>query len=216
MAHRPSVPADLDHPRRLWARAATLAMLAAVGIDGDEYQLLGDGELRCDHAGGSYWWRLTLPQGGDARAVFRGHDADGSHGHLRRTPVDFLAGGPRWLPWEELREEQNGLTLGFVYWWQDGSWGRAPYPEDLVDDGLELSAGWVSGDGALTEQLWEAADEGENVDGALAAFLDRAQARTVDAEAVRALLASFSPAEPPKPQAVDAALEVAARAALTP
>jgi len=35
--HRPSVPEDLDHPERLWARAATLAVVAAAVDDGDEF-----------------------------------------------------------------------------------------------------------------------------------------------------------------------------------
>ncbi|WP_147450917.1 hypothetical protein [Streptomyces hoynatensis] len=210
--HRPSVPGDLGDPPDLWVRAATLAMLAAVGIDGDEYELSED-RLRCDNAGGSYWWRLTLH--GEGRAVFCGQDADGSHGHLREEPVDFLAGGPDWLPLAELRAEQHKGLLGYAYWWEGGAWHRAPYPEDLADDGLELSAGWVIADEEVTEQLWEAVEGGRNAGEAVAAFLGRARARTVDAKAVAALLGAFSPAEPPKPQEVATALEFATRAALT-
>jgi len=54
--HRPSVPEDLDHPERLWARAATLAVVAAGADDGDEYSW-GRNGLQCWNDGGSYWWR---------------------------------------------------------------------------------------------------------------------------------------------------------------
>ncbi|RKN08613.1 hypothetical protein [Streptomyces radicis] len=212
MAHRPSVPGDLDHPRRLWARAATLGLLATAGFDGDAYQLRAGG-LRCDGAGGTHWWRLTRHPGG--RTVFRGQDVDGSHGHLRRVPVDFLAGGPDWLPWPELRSEQEGCALGYVYWWQDGGWGRAPYPDDLVDDGLEPAAGWVGDDGRLVDQLGEAAGRGPDLSAAVFAFLDRAEGRTVDERAVTTLLGACTAPERPDPAMVAVALDFAARAALT-
>ncbi|ONK13723.1 hypothetical protein [Streptomyces sp. MP131-18] len=219
MVHKPSVPKDLDHPRRLWARATALGMLATAGLEGDDYRLAA-GRLRCDSQGGSYWWRMSLH--GAGRAVFCGQDADGSHGHLRRVPVDFLAGGPGWLPWRDLRAEQDDCALGYVYWWHDGAWARAPYPDDLVDDGLGLSAAWVGDDAELVlllseaAEAAEAAEAGAQVSGALVAFLDRAEEATVDGAAVRALLGAFTPTEPPKPQAVESALDFAARAALTP
>ncbi|UCM88567.1 hypothetical protein [Streptomyces marincola] len=220
MVHRPSVPGDLDHPRRLWARAAALGMLASADLTDGTYRL-GPGRLRCESAGGSFWWRMSLHDAG--RAVFCGQDADGSHGHLRRVPVDLLAGGPAWLPWQELRREQEDCALGYVYWWQDGAWARAPYPEDLVDDGLALSAAWVRDDAELVLPLAEAAGGGAEgaghpvaLDGAVVGFLDRAESGTVDRAAVRALLGAFSPDGPAEPRAVEAAHAFAVRAALTP
>ncbi|MFR9726167.1 hypothetical protein ACL02R_22785 [Streptomyces sp. MS19] len=207
--HRPGVPGDLSGPRRLWARAATLGLLATVGIGRDTYEATAD-RLHCADPGGSYWWTLTLH--GDGRAVFRGQDADGSQGHLRAEPVDLLATAPAWLPLDELRPRQAARELGYVYWSDGASWSRAPYPDDLADDGLELSAGWVGDDDEVAEELWDAAGGGDEMADAVVAFLDRAEARTVDADAIRALLAACSPKEPPS---VDAALAFAARADLT-
>lgn len=182
--HRPSLPGDLLPPDRLWARAVLLHLCGrGVRLDGNE--------VWCpDGGGGSWWWTLGRLPGG--RAYFWGQDSDGSHGHLRDDPVDFLAGGPEWLPWEELRHEAAGMTIGYLYWWQDGAWARAPYPDDLQDDGLAMSARWAGGDpeGVLDEipAFGAPAD-------ALAAFLARLDAGTVDEAAVRALAAALRDAE---------------------
>ncbi|MFF4954337.1 hypothetical protein [Streptomyces chattanoogensis] len=77
---------------------------------------------------------LTWVEGG--RAVLHGIDNDYSEGVGLTPPVDLLAGGPDWLPWEWLIALISNEVLGFVYWWADGAWGRAPYPDDLREDGL--------------------------------------------------------------------------------
>ncbi|MGW4632737.1 hypothetical protein [Nocardia sp. NPDC004415] len=36
-----------------------------------------------------------------------------------------------------LREKVEGHEVGCVYWYERGVWARAPYPDDLFDDGLQ-------------------------------------------------------------------------------
>jgi hypothetical protein len=216
--HRPSVPEDLDHPERLWARAATLAVVAAAMDDGDEFTLGGHG-LRCWNAGGAYWWRLKLYEGG--RALLCGQDADGSYTHLGDKPVDVLAGGPPWLPWERLRHDAEGRLFGFVYWWQDGVWARAPYPGRLRDDGLEMAMSWAQhGEAAVAEiaedlvELTETEREDSPLD-EVRAFLAAAEARSVGAAEIAALLDAFCGADSWHDVRPEAALALAAELGLT-
>jgi hypothetical protein len=187
--HRPSVPEDLDHPERLWARAATLAVAAAAVPDADEFSWTGQG-LACWNGGGSYWWRLELS--GDGRALLCGQDADGSHTHWGGRRLDFLSGGPDWLPRERLREDSEGALLGFVYWWQDGGWSRAPYPGQLPDDGLATAVSWAAaGDTAVAEIVQDLVARRETDADPMAAvrgFLAAAEARTVGAAEIAELL----------------------------
>ncbi|MFI0150603.1 hypothetical protein [Streptomyces lydicus] len=187
--YRPSVPGDLDRPERVWARAATLAVVAAAMDDGDEFSW-GEQGLECWNGGGSYWWRLKLFEGG--RALLCGQDSDGSYTHDGDRQIDFLAGGPEWLPWERLRHDADGNLFGFVYWWQDGAWARAPYPEKLPDDGLEMALSWAApGEDAVRRIIDDlvALTETE-VDAAarVRAFLSAAESRTVGEADVAALL----------------------------
>ncbi len=190
--HRPGVPEDLDHPRLLWARAATLAVVSAAMDDRDEFTWSPAG-LQCWNGGGSYWWRLRLLEGG--RALLCGQDSDGSYTHSRGRQIDFLAGGPDWLPWEQLRHEAEGNLFGFVYWWQDGAWGRAPYPATMLDDGLEMAVSWAGTGDAAIERIvddlvaWTEADV-EPVDAvrAVRAFLAAAETCSVGAAETAALL----------------------------
>ncbi|MFE6307079.1 hypothetical protein [Nocardiopsis sp. NPDC057823] len=185
--HRPSLPEDLLPADRLWARAVLLHLFDAdITFDGSE--------VSCpDGGGGSWWWSLGRRPGG--RAFFWGQDADGSHGHLRDDPVDFLAGGPEWLPWDELRHEAAGMTIGYLYWWQDGAWARAPYPDDLEDDGLAMSVPWAGGgpEGVLAQTPVE----GRETEEAVLAFLDRLERGTADEAAVRALAGALRGGDDP-------------------
>ncbi|MFD0531458.1 hypothetical protein ACFQ1I_40550 [Kitasatospora arboriphila] len=72
------------------------------------------------------------------RAVRRGR---GERRQVVRAAIDVLAGGPDWLPYEELRDRLEGCEIGCVYWYENGAWARAPYPDDLGDDGLDCGMG---------------------------------------------------------------------------
>ncbi|MFB6437231.1 hypothetical protein ACFCVY_10675 [Streptomyces sp. NPDC056411] len=187
--HRPSVPGDLDHPERVWARAATLAVVAAAMDDWDEFSW-GEQGLECWNGGGSYWWRLKLFDGG--RALLCGQDSDGSYTHDGGRQIDFLAGGPEWLPWQRLRHDADGNLFGFLYWWQDGAWARAPYPEKLPDDGLEMAMSWAApGDGAvgrLVEDLVARTETEVDAGAEVRSFLAAAEARAVGASDIAGLL----------------------------
>ncbi|MEV7382756.1 hypothetical protein [Streptomyces lydicus] len=187
--HRPSVPGDLDRPERVWARAATLAVVAAAMDDGDEFSW-GEQGLECWNGGGSYWWRLKLFEGG--RALLCGQDSDGSYTHDGDRQIDFLAGGPEWLPWERLRHDADGNLFGFVYWWQDGAWARAPYPEKLPDDGLEMAVSWAApGEDAvrrIIDDLVALTETEVDAAAGVRAFLSAAESRTVGEADVAALL----------------------------
>ncbi|MGW5120516.1 hypothetical protein ACWEQ8_34535 [Streptomyces noursei] len=187
--HRPSLPEDLDHPEQVWARAATLAVVAAAMNDGDEYSWGQDG-LHCWNCGGSYWWRLKLYD--DGRALLCGQDSDGSYTHNGDKQIDFLAGGPAWLPWEQLRDDAQGNLLGFAYWYEDGAWSRAPYPAALPDDGLEMAMSWAApGDAAvqeITEHLVALLETDVRPAATVRAFIASAAARTVGSADVSALL----------------------------
>ncbi|GGU90351.1 hypothetical protein GCM10010211_66140 [Streptomyces albospinus] len=187
--HRPSVPEDLDHPEQLWARAATLAVVASALDDWDEFTW-GPGGLQCWNDGSAYWWRLKLYD--DGRAVLCGQDSDGSYTHSGDRQIDFLAGGPEWLPWERLRDDAQGNLFGFVYWYEDGAWARAPYPAAMPDDGLAMAMSWAApGDEAIDEIVEHLVARTETeVDAAAAvrAFIAAARARTVGAQDISALL----------------------------
>ncbi|MDC7338736.1 hypothetical protein [Streptomyces lydicus] len=187
--HRPSVPGDLDRPERVWARAATLAVVAAAMDDGDEFSW-GEQGLECWNGGGSYWWRLKLFEGG--RALLCGQDSDGSYTHDGDRQIDFLAGGPEWLPWERLRHDADGNLFGFVYWWQDGAWARAPYPEKLPDDGLKMALSWAApGEDAvrrIIDDLVALTETEVDAAAGVRAFLSAAESRTVGEADVAALL----------------------------
>ncbi|MFH9250284.1 hypothetical protein ACH4LK_33250 [Streptomyces lydicus] len=130
----PGRPELLPSPEVLWQHAATLAAWSAESpLPVHNYRVDGTG-LRSDDVGNG-WWALTWVEGG--RAVLHGIDNDYSETVGRPWPVDLLAGGPHWLPWEWLTAEIEGdEEIGFVYWWADGAWGRAPYPAEVRDDGV--------------------------------------------------------------------------------
>lgn len=137
--HRPGRPEDLPAPEVLWARWSVVAVLEATteAEEGPQVHRTGcwidDGGLHLDDCGCT-WWTLA-PMGG-GRFVLFGED-ESSEVKWYEPPVDMLAGAPEWLPHEELRALLAGYELGCVYWYEGGSWSRAPYPADLGDDGLE-------------------------------------------------------------------------------
>ncbi|WP_326793414.1 hypothetical protein OHA79_39575 [Streptomyces sp. NBC_00841] len=73
---------------------------------------------------------------GAGRFVLYGED-EASDVKWHEPLIDMLAGGPDWLPYDELRDRLKGYELGCVYWYENGAWARTPYPDDLGDDGLD-------------------------------------------------------------------------------
>ncbi|MFB6846666.1 hypothetical protein ACFCXS_17665 [Streptomyces sp. NPDC056373] len=136
--NRPGLPWDLPTAEVLWARWALIAVLRAT-TESERRGLhrtgtwVDDEGLRLDDCG-STWW--TLAPRGEGRYVLYGED-ESSGVKWHRPPVDMLAGGPGWLPHERLRDLLSGYELGCVYWHENGTWARAPYPGTLDDDGLD-------------------------------------------------------------------------------
>ncbi|MFG2617162.1 hypothetical protein ACGFXC_06025 [Streptomyces sp. NPDC048507] len=136
--HRPGLPGDLPPAELLWARWALVAVLEADtaaegrGVHRTGHWITPDA-LHLDD-GGCTWW--TLARRGEGRYVLYGEDeSSGVKWHEPR--IDMLAGGPDWLPYETLRGLLEGWELGCVYWYENGAWARAPYPQTLADDGLD-------------------------------------------------------------------------------
>lgn len=137
--HRPGLPGDLPTPEILWARWGLLAVLEATE-EGEETPpvhrtgcWIDEGGLHLDDCG-STWW--TLARMGEGRFVLYGED-ESSGVKWHKPPIDMLAGAPDWLPYAKLRRLLDGYELGCVYWYENGAWSRAPYPESLDDDGLD-------------------------------------------------------------------------------
>ncbi|MFE9630025.1 hypothetical protein [Streptomyces sp. NPDC006463] len=214
--HAPSRPEDLAHPELLWARAVTLAVIDAGCSVRPEHAVDDDG-VWCHSTGAGGWWRLTLLDGG-ARAVFCGQDPDGSHTHVGGEQIDFLAGGPDWLPWDLLRDGAAGNLFGFVYWWHDGAWHRIPYPDEVCEDGLDGAAPWAGSQGSQEEFLELAMalcdvpyGRKPALTAAVSRFVEQARERKADEAAVAALLAPALVEDRPAPR-LDVALALATRA----
>ncbi|MEU8465362.1 hypothetical protein [Streptomyces sp. NPDC029003] len=136
--HRPGLPGDLPPAELLWARWALVAVLEADteaegrGVHRTGHWITPDA-LHLDDCGCTWW---TLARRGEGRYVLYGEDeSSGVKWHEPR--IDLLAGGPDWLPYETLRSLLEGWELGCVYWYENGAWARAPYPQTLDDDGLD-------------------------------------------------------------------------------
>ncbi|MFG2981851.1 hypothetical protein ACGFYQ_11435 [Streptomyces sp. NPDC048258] len=211
--HTPSRPDDLEPPELLWARAVTLAVIDAACSVRTEYAVDDDG-VWCHSTGAGGWWRLTVLDGG-GRAVLCGQDPDGSHTHVGGEQIDFLAGGPGWLPWDLLRDDAAGNLFGFVYWWQDGAWHRIPYPDEVREDGLDGAAPWAGSHEEFLELAVTSYDvpyeRQRLLTGAVERFVERARERKADEAAVAALLAPALTEDGPAPR-LDVALALAARA----
>jgi hypothetical protein len=135
---RPGLPEELPDPEVLWARWALVAVVEATteAEESAHYRTgtwIDDEGLHLDDCGCTWW---TFSRLGDGRYVLYGED-ESSDCKWHEPPVDMLSGGPDWLPYQELRDRLAGNELGCVYWYENGSWARAPYPEDLKDDGLD-------------------------------------------------------------------------------
>ncbi|CAL9388128.1 hypothetical protein SUDANB105_01200 [Streptomyces sp. enrichment culture] len=192
--HRPGLPDDLPPGDELWARWALLAAVEATTEDeqrGGGYRTgrwIDDEGLHWDDSGCTWW---TMSRMGGGRFVLYGED-ESSGVKWHEPPIDMLAGGPDWLPYEELRDRLEGNELGCVYWFENGSWARAPYPDDLGDDGLDCGLGWVVDRGRVLGELADRVDDtagGPTADG----FLADAEAHRLRPEP---LLRRLRPAHP--------------------
>ncbi|KAF0842585.1 hypothetical protein [Nocardia caishijiensis] len=108
----------------LWARwALSAAIDATTEAEASTYRT----GMWVDHDGlhyedgGCTWWAMLRV--GEGRFVLYGED-ESSGVKWHKPQIDMLAGGPDWLPFDELRERAAGYELGCVYWFEDGAWAR--------------------------------------------------------------------------------------------
>ncbi|MBO2464208.1 hypothetical protein [Actinomadura violacea] len=203
------VELELADPEDLWAESCALAMLS-VGTPSWGATVRGDG-VRTDDVGNG-WHGMSWVEGG--RAILYGYDVDYSETRHQVPPVDLLAGGPAWLPWEWLaRMMRDEHIVQYVYWWDGSTWARTDYPDGLKDGG-----GGETGRNDQVESSFFAWDDdgGERAEEAFEALIGAARARAVDREAVDGLLRHLDPdafdIEPTEPFDAEAMLGVAEQA----
>ena len=141
--HRPAIPEDLLPPELLWARWGLHAVVTNTSEGEQSFQRAGlwarEDRLRYDDSGCTRWW---FDRCGPGRYVLFGQD-DAGKVDWYEPAIDMLAGGPQWLPYKKLRYMLDGHELGCVYWYENGAWDRAPYPDDVKDDGLDEGLGFL-------------------------------------------------------------------------
>ncbi|MFJ8660126.1 hypothetical protein [Streptomyces sp. NPDC093795] len=209
--HRPGLPQDLPRGEALWARWALLAAVRATTEEeerGSGYRtgLWIDAERLHHDDSGCTWW--TMSRMGEGRYVLYGED-ESSGVKWNEPPIDMLAGGPDWLPYDELRDRLTGYELGCVYWYENGVWARAPYPDGLRDDGLDCGMSGFVERGRVLGELSDYVDDtvgGVDADGLLA----DAEAHRLEAGLLLERLRPTDPDdEPLDPPAVARALALA-------
>lgn len=213
--HRPGRPEDLPDARVLWARWAAVAIAT---FDRDEelepqqhrsgYWIDDDG-LHWDDCGCTWW---VLKWFGDGRAVLVGED-ESSKVKSYEPAIDLLAGAPEWVPRQYLQGLIDDYMVGCIYWFDEGAWHRASYPDDLADDGLDYGisslttrAGAV---GEIAERLeFDGSDDG--LPELCAQFIDDAEGGVVTenglrsfAEAMVRLLVRHYPEDDHEPRTDD-------------
>ncbi|MFE2153936.1 hypothetical protein ACFXAO_28285 [Streptomyces lavendulae] len=187
---RPGRPEDLPEAAVLWARWTALAAASWNAEEEKErfrygYWLGDDGcHLRYDD-GACSRWALSRVDGG--RAVLFGQDDSGRVGRYE-PPVDLLAGAPGWVRHELRRGLLEAERIECVYWFEDGSWHRAPYPDGLADDGLDCGIGHLTSREHAVEALCALFEFDGDCDGAVEAceaFIEHAERGTVTDGVVR-------------------------------
>ncbi|MER6913418.1 hypothetical protein ABT354_17265 [Streptomyces sp. NPDC000594] len=186
MTNEPAIPVQLGRPERMWERAVVLVLIAVTRMARPGFRL-SDCELSCSHSNGG--WNLVLKPGG--KAIFYGQDADCSDTTYQGDkPVDLLVDAPHWLPVDRLRELNDSYELGYLYWWEEGRWQRAPYPDYVEDDGLAASCDGYAGifdDRSLADSF---ADAGYRDTAAAERFIARVAEGTVNESVFRDLMDS--------------------------
>ncbi|MER7758650.1 hypothetical protein [Streptomyces sp. NPDC097619] len=206
---RPGRPGNLPAAELLWSRWALAAVMEATAAAEARTRRHGswisEEGLRLDDSGCTWW---TLTPLGEGRYVLYGED-ESSEVRWHDRPVDVLSGAPDWLPHDRLRELLD--EIGCVYWYENGAWNRAPYPEDLRDDGLDCGMSrFADRDEALRDL---AASERCPSRAHAADLLAAAESRTLTAPVIEAALDAASPLTDEDRQAVHRALHASA---LTP
>ncbi|MEV7543974.1 hypothetical protein [Streptomyces sp. NPDC089915] len=185
---RPGRPEDLPAAELLWARWALTAVLEA-SEKGENTPFvhrsgawIDDEGLHLDDSGCT-WWTLA-PMGGGRYALYGEDESSAVKWH--KPAIDMLAQAPDWLPFERLRDLLEGWELGCVYWYEDGAWARAPYPQGLDDDGLDCGMSRYAVRAEAVDLLVNA-DRGVPRERALR-LLEAAEAYRVTASEIEAVL----------------------------
>ncbi|WP_405436337.1 hypothetical protein OG373_05595 [Streptomyces avidinii] len=192
--HRPGRPEDLPEAGVLWARWAALAV-ATWNAEEEKERFrsgywIGDSDsgtgrdLRYDD-GACSRWALLRSDGG--RAVLFGQDDSSKVGRYE-PPIDLLAGAPGWVNHELLHARMEQGRVECVYWFEDGSWHRVPYPDDLHDDGLDCGIGHLTSRDHAVEAICALFEFDEDCEGATEAcerFFEHAERGTVTERVVR-------------------------------
>ena len=202
---------NLSSPERLWAESCALAVLT-VGTAYFGATVREDG-VRSDDVGNG-WHGMSWVGGG--RAILYGYDVDYSETRRHVPPIDLLAGGPAWLPWEWLaammREAQ---IIQYVYWWDGSTWARTAYPDGLEDGG----AGGSGRDDQVEDAFLRRGDDSDEALDAFENLVRAAHTQTVDEAVVQTLVRHLDPdefdVEPTGPFDAETMLAVAERAGLT-
>ncbi|WP_329286703.1 hypothetical protein [Streptomyces sp. NBC_00691] len=210
---RPGRPENLPAAEVLWARWALVAVLEATA----KSETRGDRRVGTwiDRQGlhlddrGCTWW--TFQQLGDGRYLLYGED-ESSAVKWHEPAIDMLAQAPDWLPYEHLRELLEGWELGCVYWYENGAWARAPYPDELDDDGLDCGMSRF----AVREELLRdvIASERGLPRGRAADLVAAAETRSLTAAEIREVLDAAAAADEYVPADREAMLRSLERAAL--
>ncbi|MEV6679015.1 hypothetical protein AB0N09_19525 [Streptomyces erythrochromogenes] len=209
---RPGRPEDLPAAEVLWARWALVAVLEATAEA--EARSVRRGGTWIDSEGlhlddrGCTWW--TFRQVGEGLYLLYGWD-ESSAVKWHEPEIDMLAQAPHWLPYERLRELSESWELGCVYWYEDGAWARAPYPDELDDDGLDCGMSrFAVREEALQELI---ASERGLPRGRADSILAAAEARSLTASETQEVLDAAAAAEeyvPADREAMSRSLELAA------